>query len=430
MLSPEENELVTHVGPGTPMGQVLRRYWMPAALSEELPERDGTPVRVRLLGERLIAYRDSEGRVGLLGEACPHRQASLWLGRNEESGLRCVYHGWKFDLNGDCVDMPCETPETDFHEKVHAMAYPTVEAGGVIWAFMGPAEYQPPPPNFEWAMAPETHRYVTKTWQECNWLQALEGGVDSAHSSFLHRALGKAVPGGGLSGTGYRARSGAPKIEVRTTDWGYTYASIRPLGEEGDYVRVYHYVMPFHQIRAAQMQDSAGWRPLIAGHAWVPMDDQNCMSFNWRYHFGEEPLNDGPELLSYSGGGNEDHMSNFRKIRNIDNDWMIDRQAQKTKTFTGIEGINTQDHAVQESMGPIVDRSQEHLGSIDRAIIATRRLLLQAVKTVEDGGSPPAANDSYYRIRALERLLPAGTAWWEAMAPDLLGEREPVAAAG
>jgi hypothetical protein len=186
--------------------------------------------------------------------------------------------------------------------------------------------------------------------------------------------------------------------------------------------------MPFHQIRAAQIPDGDGWRPLVAGHAWVPMDDYNCMVYNWRYQFGDAPLTDGPELLSSSGGAHEDHLANFRKIRNIDNDWLIDRQTQRTLTYTGIEGINTQDHAVQESMGPIVDRSQEHLGSIDRAIITTRRLLMQAVKTVEDGGSPIAANDSYYHIRALERLLPSGADWWETMAPELLGQREPVAA--
>jgi phthalate 4,5-dioxygenase len=167
------------------MGQLLRRYWTPAALSEELPERDGAPVRVRLLGERLVAFRDTGGRVGLLPEACPHRQASLWLGRNEEAGLRCVYHGWKFDASGDCVDMPCESPETDFHEKIHVRAYPTVETGGVVWAYLGPTELQPPPPNFEWATAPESQRYVTKTWQECNWLQALEvASIAPIHPSF------------------------------------------------------------------------------------------------------------------------------------------------------------------------------------------------------------------------------------------------------
>jgi len=425
MLSVKENELVTRVGPATPMGQVLRRYWMPALLSAELPERDGDPVRVKLLGERLVAFRDSEGHAGLVDERCPHRGASLWLGRNEETGLRCVYHGWKFNRAGDCVEMPCETPETDFHAKVHLKAYPTEELGGVIWAYMGPAEQMPPAPRFEWAMVPETHRHVTKTWEECNWLQALEGGVDSAHSSFLHSAIRGSVPGGGLSATGYRARSGAPDIDVRLTDWGYTYASVRPLGEEGDYVRVYQYVMPFHQIRAAQIPDGKGWRPLIAGHAWVPMDDENCMVYNWRYHFQDQPLLDGRALVHQSGGGDEDHLPNFRKIRNIDNDWMLDRATQRARTFTGIQGINTQDHAVQESMGAISDRSQEHLGSIDRAIIATRKLLLQAVKTVDDGGVPAGANDSYYRVRAIEKVLPAGTSWWDAMRGEILGEREP-----
>jgi phthalate 4,5-dioxygenase oxygenase subunit len=428
MLSEQENELVTRVGPGTPMGQVLRRYWMPALLSAELPEPDGTPVRVKLLGERLVAYRDTEGKVGLLDELCGHRRASLWLGRNEESGLRCVFHGWKFDRAGNCVDMPCETPETDFSAKVHIKAYPVAEMGGVVWAYMGPPEFLPPEPRFEWTQVPDSQRNISKTWEECNWLQALEGGVDSAHSSFLHRALGAPVARGGFSISGYRARSTAPRIDVQMTDWGYTYASRRPLGEEGDYIRTYHYVMPFHQLRAAQVGDGSGWRPLVAGHMWVPMDDENCMVYNWRYHFGDVPLEDGDTLLSQAGGGEEDQLADYRKIRNKDNDWLIDRQIQKTKTYTGIDGINTQDHAVQESMGPIVDRSQEHLGSIDRAIIATRRLLLRAVETVADGGVPVAANDSYYRIRALERVLPTGTEWWEAMGAEIRGEREPVPA--
>src|SRR5271167_594357 len=176
MLSHRENERLTRVGPGTPMGQLFRRYWIPAALSEQLPEPDGPPVRCRLLGEDLVAFRDTAGRAGLVGAFCPHRRAPLFFGRNEECGLRCVYHGWKFDRTGACVDMPSEPPDSLFKTKVAIEAYPTWEGGGV-WAYLGPKELQPAPPDYEWVRAPATHRFVSKTFEQANWLQALEGGL-------------------------------------------------------------------------------------------------------------------------------------------------------------------------------------------------------------------------------------------------------------
>jgi phthalate 4,5-dioxygenase oxygenase subunit len=428
MLSREDNERITRVGPGTPMGALLRRYWMPVGLSTELPTPDCEPVEVTLLGEELVAFRDTSGRVGVLDRYCPHRRASLWLGRNEEEGLRCVFHGWKFDVYGTCTEMPSEPAELDFKEKVRMTAYPVVEQGGVIWTYMGEPEQVPPPPNFEWTQVPDEFRVVSKTWEECSWLQALEGGVDSAHSSFLHKALGGAVNRGGFSADGFRARAGAPDIEVRLADWGYTYASIRHLGDEGNYVRTYQYVLPFTQIRAQQFgagnEVSGGGtgQPIIAGHMWVPMDDENCMVYNWRYSFGTDPLVEGANLENSSGRGPQDQLPNFRKVRNKDNRWLIDRDVQRTQTFTGIEGVNTQDHAIQESMGPIVDRSKEHLGTIDRAIIALRRLLLEAMTTVEQGGDPPGLSPAYYRIRSIERVLPESAQWWDALGEEILNE--------
>jgi phenylpropionate dioxygenase-like ring-hydroxylating dioxygenase large terminal subunit len=417
MITKEENELLTRTGPGTPMGNVIRRYWVPAVLSSELPEPDCPPVRVMLLGERLVAFRDSSGRIGLLDEFCAHRRASLFLGRNEEHGLRCLFHGWKYDAEGNCVDMPNEPPETNFKDKIHLKAYPTVEMGGVVWAYLGPKNKMPLPPKFEWTQVLDSHRHVSKTWEECNWLQALEGGLDTVHVSFLHRALSADTTKPATSG--YWLWSTAPKLEVELTDYGYLYASIRSKGAEGSYVRTYHYVMPFHQLRPHQF--SAGGRgprrPIIPGHVWVPMDDKNCMVYNWVYSFGEEPLNEDDRLERSTGNGPGyvDPKANFRKLRNKDNDWLIDRKVQKTETFSGIEGINTQDHAIQESMGPIVDRTQEHLASTDRAIFAARRLLLQAVKTVQEGKDPPGLGPSYYRIRAIEEILPNGDLWGEAL---------------
>src|SRR5574341_1554797 len=189
MLNRENNETLCRVGPGTAMGALLRRYWLPLLLSSELPERDGAPVRVRHLGESLIAFRDTDGQVGLVAENCPHRGASLFFGRNEESGLRCVYHGWKFDTWGACVDMPNEPPGSSFKHKVRIAAYPGVEWGGVIWIYMGPPELQPEVPQFEWGLLPQSHRVIVRWAQECNFAQAMEGDLDTTHVSFLHKTL-------------------------------------------------------------------------------------------------------------------------------------------------------------------------------------------------------------------------------------------------
>jgi nitrite reductase/ring-hydroxylating ferredoxin subunit len=410
MLTTEENNLLTRVGPGTGMGELLRRYWLPAALSQELQKPGDPPIRVKLLGESLVAFRDTAGRVGLLDEFCAHRQASLFLGRNEEAGLRCIYHGWQYDVEGKCLDMPNEPTESTFKDKVRQKAYPTMELGGVVWAYMGPTEKMPPLPKFEWTQVPESDRLVSKTWQECNWLQALEGGIDSSHSSFLHRALRDDASKFGLRG--YRLSSTAPMQEIDATDYGFVYWSIRPVEEGRNFVRAYQYVMPIYTLFAQQIGFSGEvMKEEIDGHMFVPVDDANTMVYNLVYNFGREPLRDKELIESQRGRGSGDVSADFRKVRNKNNDWLIDRDSQKKETFTGIEGINTQDHAVQESMGPIVNRTKEHLGTSDKAVIAARRSLLQAVRTVQEGHTPPGAGDSYYSIRAIERVLPPSADW-------------------
>lgn len=431
MLTHEENVLVTRTGPGTPMGETMRRYWIPALLSSEIPEPDGPPVRVRLLGEQLVAFRDTQGRIGLLDEWCPHRLVSLWFGRNEESGLRCVYHGWKFDVAGACVDQMNEPPECSFAHKIRITAYPTVELGGIVWAYMGPKAYMPPPPQFAWTLVPESHRHVSKVIEECNWLQALEGGIDTSHAPILHRTISATATRPGVPLLGPFVRGGAPTLEVDVTDYGYRYAGIRPLEDGKTYVRTYHFIMPFTQIRPQQFRiPGRDERPRIAGHFWVPMDDTHCMVWNWMYSFGAEPLSAEDRLERGSGNG-PDHVdqTTFRSFRHRGNDWLLDRQVQKTETFTGIDGVNTQDRAIQESMGPVVDRSQEHLGPADRAIIAARRLLIQAVKTVQEGGQPLGTNTSYYQVRAIEQILAKGVTWREALLPAMYPESAPLAAA-
>jgi phthalate 4,5-dioxygenase oxygenase subunit len=421
MLPREENELVTRTGAGTPMGETLRRYWIPALMSREVAEPDGAPVRVQLMGERLVAFRDSAGRIGLVDEFCPHRRASLWFGRNEEKGLRCVYHGWKFDTDGNCVEQMNE-PEPFCH-KIHLKAYPTVEMGGLVWTYMGPPERMPAPPKFEWTQVPETHRHVSKVWEECNWLQALEGGIDTSHAPILHRAITPNTTRPGIPVQGPFVRGKAPTLEVDVTDYGYRYVGIRPLDEDKTYVRSYQFVMPFTQIRPQQLGRALGGgdRQMIAGHIWVPIDDENCMVYNWMYSYGAEPLSqlDREERGNGNGPDYVEQSGEFRSLRNKRNNWMIDRQVQKHETFTGIEGINTQDRAVQEGMGPVVDRSLEHLGPADRAIIVARRLLLDAVKSVQEGGDPLGADASYYGARAIEKIFPNHQTWRETVLPEM-----------
>ena len=266
---------------------------MPALLSSELPEPDCPPVRVKLLGEELVAFRDTQNRVGLLSEFCPHRLTSMFFGRNEEGGLRCVYHGWKFDVSGNCMDMMNEPPHSDYPSKIKTTSYPVVEMGGVIWAYLGPVEKQPPYPKFEWTQVPESHRLVTKVWQECNWLQALEGGIDTAHAPILHRRISETTTRPGISINTSLVRGEPPKVEVDRTDYGYRYAGIRDVGDKGNLIRGYHYVMPFHQLRPLQFGlQGQEPRQLIAGHVWVPMDDENCMIYNWVYNYAGQPLTD------------------------------------------------------------------------------------------------------------------------------------------
>jgi hypothetical protein len=276
----------------------------------------------------------------------------------------------------------------------------------------------PPPPSFEYTRVPDTHREVNRVWQESNWLQALEGGVDTSHAPILHRAFGQGASGIAMD-TPF-VRGGAPSLEVDVMDYGYRYAGVRPLPDDQQYVRGYHFVMPFTQIRPSQNAGRGRNRPVISGHHWVPMDDENCMVWNWDYSYGEEEL---PETERLGGGGNGplyvDYANEFRARGNPRNDWLIDRDVQRTATFTGIDGINAQDRAVQESMGPIVDRSLEHLGPADKAIITTRRLLLEAVKVVEDGGLPRGVAATYYDLRAMEKVLPRATAWRDELDPEM-----------
>jgi phenylpropionate dioxygenase-like ring-hydroxylating dioxygenase large terminal subunit len=418
MLSREDNEKLVRVGPGTPAGTLFRRYWQPACLASELPERDGAPIRLRLLSEDLIAFRDSDGRVGLVDAYCPHRRAPLFFGRNEECGIRCVYHGWKFDVDGNCVDLPSEPEGSPMKANIKLNSYPTVEKAAIIWAYLGPKDTMPAPPDYEWTRAPATHRFVSKTYEQCNYLQALEGGLDTAHSSYLHNMkLGDKIE--------LRQRDRAPRLEVERTDYGYYYVSHRNAGADGTYVRLYHYVMPFQQMRGGVVSTYRRYQlPQLDGHLWVPIDDTHTHSYNWGYAANpDKPITpDIAEAFEHgSGRGREDLIpGTFQLKRNPSNDYLIDRDVQKTKTFTGIEGINTQDFAVQEGMGPITDRSKEYLGATDRAVVTMRRMLLEAVDAVARGEPARGADPASHRnIRPFDKLVPPGADWRESFAADL-----------
>jgi phenylpropionate dioxygenase-like ring-hydroxylating dioxygenase large terminal subunit len=423
MLKKEDNERLTRVGPGTPMGALLRRYWQPALLSSEIAEKDGPPVRIRLLGEDLIAFRDTKDRIGLIDAYCAHRRAPMFYGRNEDCGIRCVYHGWKFDVEGNCVDLPSLPADSPVKAKVHIKSYPAVDKAGVIWAYMGPADQVPPLPDYEWMRALPTHRHVSKNYQECNYLQALEGGLDTAHSSFLHNNVL------GLKRNTVRNADVAPAIEVYPTQYGYQYVSLRNLNNEMRYVRVYHYVMPFQQMRG-DVTDDAGGRskvPKIDGHFWVPIDDYQTITWSWMYGYDKTvPIT--PEFAEQdekrAGRGRDDFVpGTFKLLSNLSNDHRIDRQLQKTTTFTGITGVQTQDVAIQEGMGAIVDRSKEFLVPTDKAVIAMRRMMLEATYAVERGEKPPGLDpDSYRTVRPHDSVVPANVDWREALAEELVAK--------
>jgi phthalate 4,5-dioxygenase len=417
MLSPAENERLTRVGPGTPMGRLFRRYWLPMLLTEELPERDGAPVRVRLLGEDLVAFRDSEGVVGLVGAFCPHRRAPMFFGRNEECGLRCVYHGWKFDRNGACVDMPSEPPDSLFKTKVTIDAYPTWEGGGMVWAYLGPPELKPELPGHELVRTPATHRHVSKSFEDCNFLQALEGGIDPTHASIMHNM-----------NIGDRSFLNnydelVANIHLDNTDYGFTYAGIRKL-TNNTWVRGYHYIMPSFHMRAT-VEGPFGRRsdgPTIDGHIWVPIDDEHSWVYSFGYsHDPARPFEHDKVRARETRLGRGDFLDkNYRSRLNKSNDYEIDRTVQKEKTMTGIQGINTQDLALQEGMGPIVDRTKEHLGTTDRAIITLRQVLTETLDSLERGGPLRALDPATYRnIRSFDRLIDPDAEWRAATKTDL-----------
>src|ERR671936_1373188 len=424
MLRKEQNDLLTQTGPGTPMGRMFRAYWLPAALAEELPENDCPPVRVKILSERLLAFRDSDGRYGLIDEFCAHRGVSLWFARNEQSGLRCAYHGWKYDVTGQCIDVPSEPRESGFCKKIKLTSYPVVKRGPVLWTYMGPPDKQPPLPEWEFATVPPDQTFVSKRLQDSNWLQAMEGGIDSSHVSFLHRGdLGSDPLFKGAKGNQYNLADTRPHFEVVEQPGGL-FIGARRNAENGKYYwRITPWVMP-----SFTMIPPRGGHP-VHGHFWVPIDDENCWVYTFDYH-PVRALTDTERQAMKDGHGvhSRNIPGTYRPQENKDNDYLMDREAQKRgETFSGVRGIAQQDASLQESMGPIVDRTKERLVPTDTGIIKARQKLRKAVEALRDEGmTPPGVDPAHHRVRSAAIVLPQEEAFIESCR-DALAARAGVA---
>jgi phenylpropionate dioxygenase-like ring-hydroxylating dioxygenase large terminal subunit len=429
MLSQADNELLSRVGPGTPMGELMRQYWLPAMKSDELPSPDCPPVRIRLLGENLIAFRTTSGAVGLIQDACPHRGASMFFGRNEEEGLRCVYHGWKFDVGGACVDMPSEPAESNFKTKVRTKAYKAVERAGMVWAYLGPREVPPPLPTLEATMLEGSRPQLCV--MEANWLQTVEGDLDTAHLGFLH--LGSVTPEASVPGSYdyYMVKDRKPRYEVIDSANGTTYGAYRPAEEDTTYWRIAHFMFPFWALIPTGELGT-----VVRAQAWVPLDDHHTMYWGWQIagtnvgrggaqgtdtnagtgrpvNAAAPPNRTGFEYLPNTS----DWLGRWRLDQNAANDYLIDRQAQaRGESYTGIRGVRQQDKAVAESMGPVMDRTNEHLGTSDSMVIRTRRRMLAAVRALRDQGvTPPGVEEpDLYRQRSGSIILPRGADWLES----------------
>jgi len=435
MLSSAENELLTRTGKEAAAGQFFRRYWMPALLSEEVPVPDCPPVRVRLMGERLVAFRDTNGNVGLVGQYCMHRQMDLFFGRNEECGLRCLYHGWKYDKDGNCVDMPTEPPSSSYASRIKLEAYPCREFAGIVWAYLGPKDLAIEFPDFEFNSLPDQNTFVRKSLLNCNYLQAMEGNLDSSHVGFLHSfpkakspdrrsaaptPIGAANESAGTNVVETRlaeldALTRIPTFEIEEREFGFIIGARRPAENGNIYWRIAQWLLPNHTMVGSNVGETLLW------DAWVPLDDQHTWVYRIMYN-PWRPISD-EEKWQYNNAGVlmlniENIPGTYLPLRNRDNDYLIDRTLQKNYSFSGIKGTNAQDAAAIENQGPtpIADRSKEHLGRVDIGIRRMRARMLQEIRDFQGGTEPISAfKGDLYRVRPITVTLPDdGIPFYEA----------------
>ena len=417
MLSKEDNEILTQVGAGTPMGELLRRYWMPACLSSEVAEPDGDVARVRLLGEHLVAFRDSEGKVGVLDEECPHRGASMFFARNEECGLRCIYHGWKFDVSGQCVDQPSEI--RSFADRIKIRSYPAHESGGIVWTYLGAPETMTPFRDFGTeGLAPEEYA-VSKEVVECNWVQSLDGEADTTHISNLHQFFAiDDIPDDGTDEPGYPSNYMSmkiwrhdPKAVIEMTDhwYGFRYAGIRRTPNGHRHVRMTAFILPTTALIANV--------PFGTGHIMhAPIDDGATTRYTFASQVRRNPKGyGGPPFFTVPNYPYDQGRTGAVVERDLTaaNNYGFSRELQKTRSFSGIPNFKVQDNLVTETAGRVYDRTHEHLGSGDVAVIRLHQRLLEAAKALQSGGTPPALSGQgdFRSVRSAEKILAEDEDW-------------------
>ncbi len=411
MLTPEENDLICRTDKGTPMGEVMRRYWQPFLISDELPDPDCDAIRVRLLGEQLVAFRDTNGVVGLVADACPHRGASMFFGINQECGLMCIYHGWKFDVNGECTDMPSDLPGSGFKDKVRIEAYPCIESAGVIWTYMGPKEKEPPHPNFIFNNLPQENVHAFRVPIYCNWLQSMEGNIDSTHLGTLHVDyqdmhpvdLEYDKPDTYPSGAFVRynlAKYRYARIDVQDTSYGYRLIASRPTDNGNQHVRTNCHVLPYSTFIA-----SPGKGGSVLIHP--PTDDENCYRIGIQFRT-DRPIT-GQERRTITMAGTYMESDGKTRKNREENDFNVDRWAQKNTILSGIWPFADQDYAIIETMGKIFDRTKEHLYQGDQAIIRNRQQLLKMAMDIQEGIDPPGTGNNndipHHLIHSVEKII-------------------------
>jgi phthalate 4,5-dioxygenase len=423
----EEQDLICRVTGDAPMGQMMRRYWLPALLDEEIREPDGTPVRVRILGDNLVAFRASDGTLGIVDAACPHRLASLALGRNEEGGLRCIYHGWKFGTDGACLEMPTEPEGYNFRDRLRIRSYPVREAGGIVWVYLGPPELEPAFPAFDWTQQPRDQIATVKFFENANYLQMAEGAIDSAHTRFLHR--GTIEPNEEKTRNNL-TRDLAPKLECADTCYGFRYVAIRKPNENPDKlktVKMTRYVFPTTAITSRQISRD---NPALL-QIFVPVDDQHTMHYSIWHSLVGKPVDQERQRARYCMRPGIDLDAQWRPFATLENWYQQDREKMKNGSWTGIDSLMMQDAACQETMGPITDHSQERLGTSDVAIIRLRRRLLESVRAFQ-AGEPPiglATRYDHAQLTHIEQIpIPVEDRWQDVQ--TFPGEYDELEAAG
>ena len=428
MLSREDNELLTRTGADTAMGRYFRNFWQPVALSRELPEKDGAPIRVKVMDEDLIAFRTSDGRVGLVEPTCPHRGANLFFGRNEDCAIRCIYHGWKFDLDGNCIEMPNVPANAAYQGKMRIKAYPTREFAEMVWAYMGPGSAPPALPALEAGLVPPAHRYVSKKLQQCNWAQSIEGALDTAHFSFLHMPAPKVAATAHPDANADQKRlqwmrdDPLPQFSFVEHAAGFAAGAARIADGDNLYWRISQYLSPNHSLAPNALPGEN-----YQGQTWVPVTDTACWIYTYAWN-PDRPLTDAERAKFAIGHGVIGEVgADYVPLRNRTNDYAIDRDEQRHRTFTGVRGVSEQDAMVQDSQGLIADRTREHLTPTDAALVRFRRQALAGAKAAAAGTAPAAASQAALQAEAYTlrsgSWVAHGSKTFEAVMLERFGDR-------